>query len=116
MHTHLDTRDDVAIVTLSGRLTFAENAAFRRVVEAVAQQTCRDVVLDLSGLDFLDSAGMGMLLVVRDLVAGRGGRATLRGADGQVARMLLLAKFGDFFALDFAVGGASFAAGQSAQV
>ena len=116
MHTHLDSRDDVAVVTLNGRLTFAENAAFRRVVEGLSQQTCRDVVLDLSDLDFLDSAGMGMLLVVRDLAAGRGGRATLRGADGQVARMLLLAKFGDFFTLDFALHDVSFAEGQSAQV
>lgn len=101
MHTRFATRDDVATIALSGRLTFTENAAFRRVVEGLAQQPCRDVVVDLSALDFLDSAGMGMLLVVRDLVAERGGRATLSGAAGQVARMLRLAKFGDFFTLDF---------------
>ncbi len=92
---------DAGVVSLSGRLTFAENGAFRRVVEGLEHARGDEVVLDLAGVEFIDSAGMGLLLVTRDVMAARGGRVRLRNAAGQVARMLRLAKFGDFFVLDF---------------
>lgn len=95
-----DITDQGATVRLNGRLTFAENSAFRRVVEALEHSGRDQVVFDLSRLDHIDSAGMGMLLVARDLAAAQGGAVTLANAEGQVARMLRLAKFGDFFTLD----------------
>lgn len=101
MLAHLDTNAEAALVQLSGRLTFAENGAFRQVVEGLQHSARDQVVIDLGGLDFIDSAGMGMLLVARDLVAAQGGSVRLRNAAGQVARMLRLAKFSDFFTLDF---------------
>ena len=101
MHTHIESFSDSLVVTLSGRLTFAENGAFRQVVEDLAGSDRLAVVVDLGTLEFMDSAGMGLLLVARDVVAARGGHVSLRAAQGQVARMLRLAKFGDFFTLDF---------------
>lgn len=101
MLAQFDITADAAIVHLNGQLTFAENSAFRRVVEGLQQTGADEVVIDLAALDYIDSAGMGMLLVARDLTAARGGRVRLGNASGQVARMLQLAKFGDFFALDF---------------
>ncbi|MCR6631715.1 MAG: STAS domain-containing protein [Magnetospirillum sp.] len=100
MHATVETADDAAVVYLDGRLTFAENGAFRQVVEELQQVDHSQVVIDLSRLDFIDSAGLGMLLVARDLVAAHGGGVALRHAAGQVGRMLHLAKFGDFFAMD----------------
>lgn len=106
MHARIDTAAAIAVVSLSGRLTFAENGAFRRVVEGLEQTPRQQVVIDLAALEFVDSAGLGMLLVARDLTAARGGGVTLRAASGQVARMLRLAKFDDFFTLDFTDGAA----------
>lgn len=95
-------QDEAAtILSLSGRLTFAENAEFRQMVDGLDQSDAAQVVLDLTALEFLDATGMGMLLVVRDNLAARGGRMTLRNAQGQVGRMLELAKFSDFFTLEF---------------
>lgn len=101
MHSQIEISSDTATVALRGRLTFAENAAFRRVVEGLEQHGGSNVVIDMGAVEFMDSAGMGLLLVARDVVAARGGRVSLRAASGQVARMLRLAKFGDFFTLDF---------------
>ena len=101
MQTQFDISDQAAIIRLHGRLTFAENSAFRQVVESLHQAGCDQVVFDLAQLDYIDSSGMGMLLVARDMAAARGGAVTLANADGQVARMLRLAKFSDFFTVDF---------------
>lgn len=99
MEYRLDQTEGGARVALNGRLTFAENAGFRAVVEGLEQVGGSEVVFDLGGMDYIDSAGLGMLLVAREAVERRGGRVRLRHGGGQVGRMLELARFGDFFAL-----------------
>lgn len=91
---------DQAVIALAGRLTFAENGDFRHMLAGLEKNGAAQVVFDLAALDFMDSTGMGMLLVARDMVAGQGGQVALRHAHGQVGRMLDLAKFGDFFVME----------------
>jgi HptB-dependent secretion and biofilm anti anti-sigma factor len=100
MLAQFDSSDDVLRITLNGRLTFAENGEFRQVVDAIGQAGGTNVVFDLEGLSYIDSAGMGMLLVARDAAAACGAAVALSRAVGQVGRMLQLAKFADFFNLE----------------
>lgn len=94
-----DAAAETVSVDFAGQLTFAENGEFRRVLAGLDDGPADEVVFDLSDLRFIDSSGMGLLLVARESVGARGGRITLRNAQGQVRRMLNLAKFDDFFAL-----------------
>ncbi|MEO0036570.1 MAG: hypothetical protein RLZZ501_2593 [Pseudomonadota bacterium] len=86
-------------VALKGRLTFTENEAFRRMLAALsaAPGAAARIAFDLAEVSFIDSAGLGLLLHARDCWRGRDGRVTLAGADGQVARMLTLARFDALF-------------------
>lgn len=90
--------DNGARITLTGRLTFGENAAFRRIVERLDGEVEGEIVFDLADMDYIDSAGLGMLMVAREEVVTRGGTARIANAHGHVGRMLELARFGDFFA------------------
>lgn len=85
-------------VALKGRLTFAENGEFRDVLTRLGEGSAGRVVLDLEQVEFIDSAGLGMLLHARHLVQGRKGELALTGARDQVGRMLELARFYDLFA------------------
>jgi len=84
---------------LRGRLTFSENESFRQMLSAVsaAHADGGRVVLDLRAVTFIDSAGLGLLLHIRDSLHRRGGAVALDGAAGQVGRMLDLARFADLF-------------------
>lgn len=86
-------------VILRGRLTFTQNDSFRRMLDAVlaSHAVGAAVALDLGGVAFIDSAGLGLLLHTRDRVHRRSGTVTLVGAVAQVERMLTLARFGDLF-------------------
>lgn len=84
------------VAVLSGRLTFKENTEFRTLLERLGR-TEGPVLLDLTQLDFIDSAGLGMLLVMRD---GHDGGIGLRTGGGLVARLLDLARFSDFFQME----------------
>lgn len=91
----LNGRD--AEIRLVGELTFSQHRKFRSVIANLEQSDLHQVTLDLSEVDYIDAAGLGLLLVTRDTVKGRGGQVGLRGAQGQVNRLLEVAKFSTFF-------------------
>ncbi len=97
MDIRFDRSGSGITIVLSGRLTFVENANFRQVIERLSEPGLAPIDFDLGGLDYIDSAGLGMLLIARDAVANRGGRIRLRHISGQVKRILDLARFADFF-------------------
>lgn len=78
---------------LQGRLTFSDNVEFRKIVEDLKAYGGSKCVFDLSALEFIDSAGLGMLMLLRDATSDRPFSLSIRGADGQVKRMLEIAKF-----------------------
>lgn len=96
IHDHGDTKE----ISLSGRLTFADNKAFRNLVSNV-EGTRRDkFVFDLGNLEYIDSAGLGMLILARDAAASQKKELRLCGAKGQVQQMLKISKFSTFMNVD----------------
>lgn len=83
-------------ITLTGSLGFAERDEFRQVVRRL-EAFDGQVEMDLDGLDTIDSAGMGLLLVALDEVRAAGGKAVIRNARGVVERKLALARFDRLF-------------------
>ncbi|MEO5337991.1 MAG: STAS domain-containing protein [Magnetospirillum sp. WYHS-4] len=73
---------------LSGRLAFEDSAAFMQVLAAVRLELERSWIIDLEGLEFLDSSGIGMFLMLRDVVARAGGKLTFHRPRGQVEKAL----------------------------
>lgn len=86
-----------AEIRLVGELTFLQHRKFRTVIANLEQSDLHQVTLDLSQVDYIDAAGLGLLLVTRDTVKDRGGQVDLRGARGQVNRLLEVAKFTTLF-------------------
>jgi anti-sigma B factor antagonist len=56
-------------LTLGNRLTEIEHS-----IKAELQSGCRKLVLDLGGLEFIDSAGLGMLVMCAGAMEQTGGR------------------------------------------
>ena len=87
-------------VFLKGRLTFSDHEAFRNIVAIFKDGGASRCVLNLSGLDFIDSAGLGLLLIVRDSAQEKNVSVVLRGAGGAVKKMLDIAKFHEIIPLE----------------
>ena len=80
---------------LSGRFMFSDNEAFRDVIRDMDGDSGTNWVLNLKGLEFIDSAGLGMLLIARDAASKNQVALSLRGAQGQVQHMLQVSKFNE---------------------
>ncbi len=86
-------------VTFKGRLTFADYNAFRQITDLIGTIDNQQVIFDLDGLEYIDSAGLGMLLLSREKVSENNGFIKLKNPSGQVKKMLSLGKFDNLFGI-----------------
>ena len=73
----LEQRDDVWVLTVSGELDYAECAGFRMYIDRILKAVPPTIVIDFSGLDYLDSSGLGLLLSLSREYGTSGGRLAL---------------------------------------
>ena len=92
---------DGAVLALQGSFTFTDFRQFGSMLEVMRARPSRRHVLDLSQLEFLDSAALGMLLIAEEEVSGAGSSLTLRKPSGAIARLLELASMDKVFTIEF---------------
>ncbi|MQA40694.1 STAS domain-containing protein [Rugamonas aquatica] len=63
MHIHTETRDDIHIVRLQGRIDSATAGAFDQAIGALFDCGAHKLVLEFSQLDYISSAGMRSALI-----------------------------------------------------
>jgi len=81
---------DTAVVTVTGELDLATAEGLRaRLVQVEdGDPPPATVVLDVAGLDFIDAAGIAVLLSAQRSVAARGGQLCLRAPSRMVRRVV----------------------------
>jgi anti-sigma B factor antagonist len=86
------TDGDALVARLTGELDLTTRAAVvDTLVPPVSEAASSRLLIDMSGVSFCDSSGLGALLDVRRAAAGSGVDMVLRGVTRQVARLLDLA-------------------------
>ncbi|HEC14855.1 MAG TPA: anti-sigma factor antagonist [Rhodospirillales bacterium] len=93
----IDERGTGIVASLSGRLTFQDHTSFLEIVDRLKKVGTGKLTLDLNGLEFIDSAGMGMFLLAQEKARETGARIALRGARGPVKEILSVVKFDALF-------------------
>ncbi len=87
-------------VRLSGAFTFNDHAEFRDILNTIGEIETTQVTFHFYGVDFVDSAALGMLLLARDEAEKHRKRLILSGATGQVRKMFEMARFGSIFSIE----------------
>lgn len=95
-----NTTKNTTIYSLSGKFTFSDHQAFRAIVNAIKGNESKSVYLELSEMDFIDSAGLGMLLVARDEASKNNIDFRLLGPTGHVQKMFTLSNFQALFRIE----------------
>ena len=95
-----DLRQGSYEITLKGKFTFSDHPSFREILQNIAQKEVRQVVLHMSGVEFVDSAALGMLLLARDEAEKHQKHLIISGAAGQVKKMFEMARFNTLFTMN----------------
>lgn len=93
--------DSVVIVDMDGRLTCGEpQLLFRQAIRQCLDEGNRKFVLNLTGVSYIDSLGLGELAATRYSLARNGGRVNLLGITKRLKDLMVmthLALVFDFF-------------------
>ena len=86
MTVTFQTNNCAGVVIVTGPLTSAGVDTFREQFVNWWQSlpTLRNVVVDLSGVDFIDSAGLGLLIALLKRISERGGDLKIAGLQKKV--------------------------------
>jgi len=84
---------DVSVLVLSGELTLDDgDIAFGRYVDQMIEAGRRQFVIDLSGVNYIDSAGVGMLVAESKRVTQNGGAMRLARLTARSHHLLAMLK------------------------
>lgn len=91
-------KDNTLILHLSGDLIGEDNGS--RVLEVVAdaiQQNVRVGIVDISGLRYINSSGIGVLITVLTKFRNKGGELYLLNPSESVQKLLIITKLNSIF-------------------
>lgn len=92
MKVSYEDHGPVSVLTMSGSLTADQVDAFGRAVEDRFSAGIRHVVLDMTHVGLVDSAGLEKMLWLSSQLDRRGGRLRLVGLDDTVSRILAVTR------------------------
>jgi anti-anti-sigma factor len=85
---------------LGDSLTSADLNAFRDLLAEMKKSKCKVMLLDLSNLNWIDSAGLGMLLLAKETSEKAGLDFVVRSPKGDVKSLLELGRFDKIFNIE----------------
>jgi anti-sigma B factor antagonist len=80
--------DGVSLVDVNGKLTSFESRAFQQLINGLLKKGQTNIVLNLTGLDYLDSSGVGELVRNYLSVVKKGGAMKVVGLAPKVEAIL----------------------------
>jgi len=101
MNLTLTTRhatDHIIIIEASGRLVAGDEATqLRDLVKRLTSTGERFFVLNIGGISYMDSSGLGLLLSIYATVRGLGGDVKLVNVGDRVKELLKMTKLSEVF-------------------
>ena len=91
-------KEDIQLLDLEGRITAGEEvAAFRNLIDEEIAANHRRVVLNMAGVDYIDSTGLGSLVICFTRLQKAGGTLKLLNLNRRHIELLVLTKLTTVF-------------------
>jgi anti-sigma B factor antagonist len=91
------TREGIVILTLKGRLTVGESSAVREKIQELSAAGQLKEVLDLTHVDYIDSTGLGAMVICYTSLKKQGGALKLVNPNKRNVELLLLTQLHTVF-------------------
>jgi anti-sigma B factor antagonist len=92
-------KGDVAVVTVNGDITLNQggDVVLKDKINSLLQQGYKKLLLDLGGVSYVDSAGLGQLVQIHTTAARSGGRLKLVNVTKRLKDLLVVTKLVTIF-------------------
>lgn len=93
-----EIKNNILVIQLSGDLIGENNgAAVIEVVSDTLQQKIKTCIVDISGLRYINSSGIGMLITILTKFRNKGGEVYLMKPSESVQKLLVITKLNAIF-------------------
>jgi anti-sigma B factor antagonist len=90
--------EGIVILELHGRLVVGtESTDFRRKITALISEDRKSIILDMKHVDYIDSTGLGTLVVAHTQLQKAGGSVKLLNVSNRNVQLLILTKLSTVF-------------------
>jgi anti-sigma B factor antagonist len=90
--------DGVSIVDLEGKITLGENTGYlREEIRSLLSRGAKNIVLNMSGVGYVDSAGLGELVGLYTTAANRGSSLKLLNLQSKMRNLMEVTKLYTIF-------------------
>jgi len=93
MEYNINESDAGMEIELKGRLGFQDNEKFRTILKQIEQASPTNCVFNLQRLEFMDSVGLGMFALARNLAKKNDISLAIKAATGPVREILEITEF-----------------------
>lgn len=100
MECHIETTGNSLLARLSGQFIFSDHAKFKSILTAGSDEAIKQIRIDFAKVEFIDSAGLGMLLLLRDTCDKHKKSLILAHPTGQVKKVFDISKFEHLFTIE----------------
>jgi len=91
-------REGITVLALTGRITVGpEASALREEISALKDAGAAKVVLDLAAVDYIDSTGLGALVICATALRKNGGNMKLVNVNRRNVELLVMTKLDTIF-------------------
>ena len=91
-------REGIIILDLKGRITSGPEAgSFREKATAVAAQPAPNLILNMANVDYVDSTGLGAMVMVATTIKRSGGKVKLLNMNKRNIELLVMTKLATIF-------------------
>jgi anti-sigma B factor antagonist len=97
LEIHETEREGIAILHMKGRLTVGEASSIRDNVNATLAAGHKNVIFDLGHVDYIDSTGLGSMVICYTTIKKQGGALKLVNPNKRNIELLLLTKLHTIF-------------------
>lgn len=96
----IESSVEEVLIKISGEVDFTGTPELRDKMHDFIKQTSGEVLVDLSGLEYLDSSGLASLIELRRMLVGDSRSVKIIAVTDQVDRLLNLTQVKPLFGMD----------------
>lgn len=83
----LETNPDILVLRISGKISAKELVPFSEAMEEAFRENLFRIIMDLSELEFINSMGIGKLVVAHKKCTEAGGKLVLCGINSKLMKL-----------------------------
>lgn len=99
MNISIDEKDNCFTVVISGDIEMMTIKEFKEKLLDLGQKADKDIIADLSDVDYIDSSGVGVLISLLKLQKKKGKNLVIDKVSDKVLNVLRLSSLADVFSL-----------------